>query len=63
MEQHVVETAKGVLDLSSVGVVLAVLMGWMPQMGAALTVLWLGARLYNEVMTAVYRSRQARKKG
>lgn len=51
------ETLFGALDTASVGVVISVLLGWMPSLAAVLTVLWLGARFYNEVMTAVYRHR------
>lgn len=55
--KNVSDSIYHMLDVSSVGVIVGVLLGWMPNLAAVLTVLWLGARLYNEVMVAVYRRR------
>lgn len=55
------ETIAKSLDVGAVAVVLGVAFGWVPQIAAILTVLWLGVRLYNEVMTAVYRRRRVEK--
>lgn len=54
-----IESLKATADLASVAAIFAVFMNWLPNLAALLTVAWLGVRLYNEIMTAVYRSRQA----
>jgi hypothetical protein len=51
------------LDVAVVWVLAMVMTGLLPNMAAILTVGWLGARLYNEVMTGVYRRREHRMDG
>jgi len=55
-----IESLKATADLASVAAIFAVFMNWLPNLAALLTVAWLGVRLYNEIMTGVYRSRQSK---
>lgn len=51
------ESLKHAADLGGFALVMGVLMGVLPQIAAILTVGWLAMRLWNEIMTAVYRRR------
>lgn len=56
------EHLKHVVDASTIGWLVAIFMGILPNIGAVLTVVWLGVRLHNEVMVAVYRRREHKAK-
>lgn len=44
--EHVPDGAKYLLDIASVGTLLATLASWLPSMAAGLTIIWTGIRIY-----------------
>lgn len=46
------------VDLAAASTVVAAFIDLLPHIAAALSVIWMAVRLYNEVMTAVYRRRR-----
>ena len=57
------ELVKTAADVGAVVTTIGVLMSWLPSIAAVLTVLWLGVRLFNEVVTSVRNVRDFRKPG
>ena len=54
------EDALHTVDAGMLTAAVGVMMGFMPAVAAVLTAAWLAARLYNEIMTGVYRARDRR---
>lgn len=59
-DQH--EAVKSALDMASAAGLVATILGFLPAIAAVLTVAWAAVRLYNEIMTAVYRHREHRRR-
>lgn len=49
------------VDLGSIGIVIATIFGWLPNIAALLTVIWMGLRVYEAYLTIQEKLRNKRK--
>ena len=49
--EHLTESIKGVVDTLSIGTVVATLIGWLPSIAAALSIIWTLIRIYEWAKT------------
>lgn len=61
MNEHL-DGVKHLVDVGAVATAVASLVDATPKLAAVLSVFWLAARCYNEVLTAVYRHRDRKRK-
>lgn len=45
------QTVKEIADVSSVGIALTTVLGWLPAMAAILSIVWTGIRIYEYIKT------------